>query len=63
MPAESKYVDSCCVILMIDRDDTHRDGYGCCIRNPSFTFSLSKGISKESADFRDRTSDADALKP
>ncbi|MBR6204878.1 MAG: hypothetical protein IKQ60_07540 [Candidatus Methanomethylophilaceae archaeon] len=117
MPAESKYVDSCCVILMIDKDDTHRDDYGCgrkkyealfpkntrfsvpevamgetvmkimdkrpgsfqmamqeyerlvglgflnvsYIRDPSFTFSLSKEISKERADSRDRISAADAL--
>ena len=117
MPPGLKYVDSCCVILMIDRDDTHRNDYGCgrkrfealfpkntrfsvpevamgetvmkimekrpasfqaamqeyerlagsgflsvsYIRDPSFTFGLSKEISKERADPRDRISAADAL--
>ena len=29
MPSGSRYVDSCCVILIIDKDDTHRKDYGC----------------------------------
>ncbi len=29
MPSGLRYVDSCCVILIIDKDDTHRKDYGC----------------------------------
>ena len=29
MPSELKYIDTCCVILIIDKDDSHRKDYSC----------------------------------
>ncbi len=38
MPSGLRYVDSCCVILIIDKDDTHRKDYGCGRKNGEVLF-------------------------